>query len=93
MLLIPHWFESYVVAHRSSQKLMPNNGCCPTCGTRNLRAGSVPTLHTPRIKQLISTNEPPLDFEEVPLRDIVNQGPRVLSDLDTKIADVNDILQ
>ncbi|KAK0229751.1 hypothetical protein EDD85DRAFT_122829 [Armillaria nabsnona] len=72
---------------------MPNTDCCPTCGTKNLRAGTVPTLHTPRIEQLISTNEPALDFEEVPLRDIVNQGPQVLSDLDAKIADVKDILQ
>ncbi len=70
-----------------------NNDCCPTCGARNLRAGIIPTLHTPRIEQLISTNEPPLDFDEVPLRDIVNQGHQVLSDLDAKIADVDGILQ
>ncbi|PBK61167.1 hypothetical protein ARMSODRAFT_1089873 [Armillaria solidipes] len=72
---------------------MPNDDCCPTCGTRNLRASTVPILHTPRIEQLISINEPPLEFEEAPPRDIVSQGPQILSDLDAKIADVKDILQ
>ncbi|SJL13260.1 uncharacterized protein ARMOST_16699 [Armillaria ostoyae] len=80
------------MAYRSSN-LMPNEDCCPTCGTRNLRAITVPPLHTPRIEQLIAINEPPLEFEEAPLRDIVNQGPQMLSDLDAKIADVKDILQ
>ncbi|KAK0184472.1 hypothetical protein F5146DRAFT_1145309 [Armillaria mellea] len=80
------------MAYRSSN-LMPNEDCCPTCGTRNLRAGTVPTLRTPRIEQLISINEPPLEFEEASLRDIVNQGPQMLSDLDAKFADVKDILQ
>ncbi|KAK0479195.1 hypothetical protein IW261DRAFT_1626576 [Armillaria novae-zelandiae] len=72
---------------------MPTHDYCPTCGTTNLRVGTVPTLHTPRIEQLISINEPPLELEEAPLRDIVNQGPQMLTDLDAKIADVKDTLQ
>ncbi|KAK0474473.1 hypothetical protein EDD18DRAFT_239731 [Armillaria luteobubalina] len=58
---------------------------CSTCGsiTQGTFSGYVPS---PRISELLRSNDAPSDTELSNFRDIIKQGPRHIADLDQKIA-------
>ncbi len=67
---------------------------CPNCSLSDFRNVTSHYLHhETRVLDLLHTNDSPRDHERVDFATVVSDGPDILSDLDSRIAQVRTVLE